>query len=356
MKKLLLILTFLFTIFSVNATNYYISTTGSDGSTGLIGFPKLTLGNIFSTKNLNTGDTVFVTAGTYSETGITVGTDDDNFVIQGASLDVSGNPTSIFDAGSTARWLKLGDAFNDNIVINRLTIKDHKSVDSGDPQGGGGIKVIAGCVGLQVNNCIFDNCDALLSGNRGGAIYSVEGITITYCIFRNCDVHKYGGSISIELSPSNKTIINHCKFYSNISGDYGGAIFFGPGIAVPSSIDIENCLFYKNNTTSNSSSVATIVVMNSNSTMNITNCTIVDNGNASAGTGGVLTVATSKMNIINSIIYNNLGSTYKDVYKNTGTVTMKNSFYKSQNGVTLTAPNSINTDPKFTNSASNDYT
>ena len=100
---------------------------------------------------------------------------------------------------------------------------------------------------------------------------------------------------------------------------------------------------------------AAIVIKSTGSTMNITNCTITKNGNASIGTGGVLILSSGKCNVVNSILYSNLGSTYKDIYNNTSTVTMKNSFYKSQNSVTLTAPNST-TDPLFTDAATNDYT
>ena len=54
-----------------SATNYYISTTGSDVASGLIGFPKATLASVFVTYDLAAGDTIFVGAGTYTETGIT---------------------------------------------------------------------------------------------------------------------------------------------------------------------------------------------------------------------------------------------------------------------------------------------
>jgi len=49
MKKLLLILTFLLTLFSVNAAKYYISPTGVTGNTGTsVGSPKGTLAQVFT--------------------------------------------------------------------------------------------------------------------------------------------------------------------------------------------------------------------------------------------------------------------------------------------------------------------
>lgn len=353
MNKIILFLFGIFFTLNCLATNYYISTTGVTGNTGLtLGSPKGTLSQVFTAFNLKSGDTIFVAAGTYTETGTTVGTDDEAFVIQGSDLDVNGDPTSIFDAGSTARWLLIGNTNNDNIKINRLTIKDHKqSTGSGPNEGGGGIKIITGATGTVITYCIFDNCDTRtnFTQNSGGAIYSQEGFTVSYCTFRNCNSEYYGGAIATTLSPTTNTQIDHCKFYSNNATNYGGGVFLGT--SATQTITMYNCLFYGNQT----SGEGTIVAMNSSSTINITNCTIANNGNASAGTGGVLALSSSKINIVNCIIYNNIGSTYKDVYNNTSTVTMKNSFYKSQNSVSLTAPNSTS-DPLFNNSPSNDYT
>jgi len=116
MKRILFLLTLLLS-FSSLATNYYISSTGNNTNNGTSSItPKLTLANVFSTYNLGSNDTIFVEAGTYSETGITVGTDDEGFVISGAALS-SGVPTSIFDAGSTARWLLLNNTNNDNRLL-----------------------------------------------------------------------------------------------------------------------------------------------------------------------------------------------------------------------------------------------
>lgn len=334
------------------ASKYYISTTGNDGNNGTSsGTPKLTLANVFLTYNLGTGDTIFVAAGTYTETGITVGTDDEAFVIEGAALS-SGSPTSIFDAASTNRWLLLGNTNNDNIKINKLTIKDHKqSSGSGPNEGGGGIKVITGATGLVVKYCVFDNCDSRTnsSQNDGGAIYSQEGFTVSYCTFKNCNAEYYGGAIATTVSPTTNSQIDHCTFFSNTASNYGGAVFIGTSAS--HTVTMYNCLFYSNQT----SGEATIVAMSSTSTINITNCTITNNGNGSAATGGVLALSSGVINIVNSIVYNNIGTGYSDIYNNTSTITMKNSFYLDQNSVSLTAPNSTS-DPLFTNSASDDYT
>ena len=338
-----------------HSTNYYISTTGNDGNNGTaVGTPKKTLGAIFTAYNLGSGDIINVAAGTYTETGIVVGADDEGFTIQGAALS-GGVPTSIFQASSTDRWLLLGNTNNDNITINDISIINHKNTDGGTPGGGGGIKVIAGATGLSVNHCVFDNCDTRTASlqHRGGAIYSAEGITVTYCTFINCYAEYYGGCISIELSPANATTISHCYFYNNGATNYGGAIFFGAGAT--STMTVTNCLFYKNNTTSGE---GVIVSMNSYSTLVLINCTITANGNGSNGTGGVLSLSSAKINLKNCIIYNNVGTTYNDVYNNSSTVTMTNCVYGNAskiNSITTNTSGKV-ANPLFTSAATDDYT
>lgn len=360
-KYFLSILLFSMLVFVSNnsfATNYYISTTGNNSNLGTSSVSaKATLANIFSSYNLGIGDTVFVEAGTYSETGITVGSDDESFVIQGAALS-SGIPTSIFDASSTARWLLIGDTNNDNIEINNLEIKDHKENDSGSPQGGGGIKIVDGATGTAINYCVFDNCDTrAASGHRGGAIYSAEDLTIAYTTFKNCNTYIYGGAISLELSIDNNSTIDHCTFYNNNNdywNDYGSAILFGPGTSV--SLTITNSLFYKNGTSSSSGTC--IAAMNSGATLNLMNCTITANGNTSNPTGGVIALSSAQIYATNTIFYNNIGNTYNDAYNNTSSFSMVNCCYGNSSEINSISPktNCIITNPLFTNSTIDDYT
>ena len=355
MKKLLLAAIFVLTNIVVFGAKYYISPTGVTGNTGTsAASPKGTLAQVFAAFDLGSLDTIFVAAGTYTETGTTVGTNDNDFVIQGAALDVNGDPTSIFDSNSNGRWLLLGSINNDNITINKLTIKDHKNTDGGSPGGGGAIKVIAGAVGLTINYCIFDNCDTRTASlqHRGGAIYSAEAITVKYTTFRNCNAEYYGGAISIELSPAANSVISYCKFYSNNTTNYGTAIFYG--ISVAKSLTITNCLFYENGNTAGESA---IVGMNPSSTINIMNCTIARNGNASSGTGGVLALSGSKVYVTNTILYLNVGNTYNDAYNNTSTMTFTNCLYGSSSEINSISPNTSPTigDPTFVDVATDNY-
>ena len=158
MKKLLLFI--LLSPLSLFATNYYISTTGNNTNNGLsTATPKATLANVFSTYNLGAGDIIYIASGTYAEKNITIGSDDEGFTIQGAELDVSGVPTSIFDSDQSASWLTFGSDNNDNITIDKIKVKDFRS-NLSTPDGGGICINSKDCLGITISNCYFDNCDA----------------------------------------------------------------------------------------------------------------------------------------------------------------------------------------------------
>lgn len=355
MKNLLCaILATLVSAYSLGA-NYYISTTGAAGNSGTSdASPKATLAQIFAGFNLNAGDTVFVAAGTYTETGAVVGSNDEGFVIQGAPLNMSGEPTSVFDSNSSARWLLIGNANNDNITISRLFVKDYKEFDGGSPGGGGGLKIVAVASGTKVSYCVFDNCDTRTASlqHRGGAIYSAAAIDVRYCVFRNCNSEYYGGAISIELSPAANSNISYCRFYSNGSTSYGTAVFYG--VSASRTLTMTNCLLYENG---NSSGEGCIVGMNGNSTINIMNCTVTKNGNSSNGTGGILALSSAKIYVRNTIVYANIGSTYNDAYNNTSTMSFVNCLYGSSSEINSISPNtsSIIGNPSFVDPANDDY-
>ena len=143
-----------------------------------------------------------------------------------------------------------------------------------------------------------------------------------------------------------------------MNGNYGGAVFFG--VDATSTCTLTNCLFYKINlATAANYGEGAIVAMNSSSTLNIMNCTITDCGNTTYGTGGVLTLSSAKINLTNTIIYNNIGTAYPDVYNNTGTIVMKNCCYTSGSNKVksiTTNTSALVANPLFTNSATDDYT
>ena len=340
MKRIFIVLLLLMysTSYSVN---YYISSTGSDTASGYVGFPKKTLTNLFSSYNLGNSDIVYIEAGTYTEKNIVVGTDDENFTLQGDFYS-NGIPTTIFDSDSNGRWLLLGNVNNDDITINNITIKDYKEKDGGNPGGGGAIKQIANAVNLVINNCVFDNCSTNTGSNqhRGGALYSAAYFTITNSIFKNCYSEYFGGAISYEFSPTGASTISKCSFYlNNTSGNYGSAIYSGIASSSINLLNITNSLFYNNGNTNGSG-----VIVGETGKMNITNCTITKNGNSSSGVGGLYAISSAGIVVKNSIIYANFGTTYNDSYSNSAAISFTNCCYglaSEINSVTLVSGNII---------------
>lgn len=361
MKALLTTLILFLSLTNSYSTNYYIATTGSDANTGTSSATaKLTLSNVFSTKNLASGDTIFIAAGTYSDKTITVGSDDEAFVIQGAPLS-NGLPTTVYDSDQTSYWLRFNNANNDNININNIKLKDYK----GGAYNGGAIRIglgVDGITGTKVNNCQFENCDTE-SSKGGGAIYasssSSSTLAISGCQFDGCDAGTAGGgAIYVEYSGMASgdldITINKCKFSGNSSNGHGSAIFIN-GFS-GSTINITNCLIYNNQC--KSSSANGVVYTNLYSTMSMTNCTIYGNtalSSPSVQTGGLYLfgggITANTATISNCISYGN--SNY-DIYEANGTVNVNNSCYQNQYSINSTSCTTLN--PQFADAAAADFT
>ena len=351
-KKTVLIIIFLSLVkISSFSANYYISTSGSDSNLGTtVGSPKLTLASVFSTYNLGAGDIINVAAGTYSEKGISVGSNDEGFSISGAPL-VAGVPSSIFSSNQTAGWLTISDANNDNITISRIKVLNYKASSTGSNEGGSGIRCwIDGVTGLSLSYCFFDNCDAPASGG-GGTIHiknysapaTISLSNVTICNSNNPN----SGAVLVESTQDIDMTFVKCKLYSNTSGGSGSAFSILAGAG--SSVTFTNCLLYKNNITSSGGHGALwIDYTNKNTTLSMTNCTVYNNTAQSSYCGGVYTGTNSTLK--NCIIY---GNTWRDVVRNYGTVTLDYSFYTSVSGFTPT--NSSTSDPQLNNIASDDY-
>lgn len=333
MKLLLSLLTVFVFMSKAYSTQYYISTTGSDAATGLVGFPKKTLQSVISTYVLVSGDVINVAAGTYTtESNITLGATDVSFSIVGAGMS-----TTIFDFDQSNRFMTFSST-NDGISFSKLTIKDYKKSSDG-----GAIVMVSGADNCTFTNVTFDNCDA--NTVKGGALY-LDGniITLTKCIFKNCDAGSEGGSISSNNLACTITI-SKCKFYSN-SGSYGSAIEVD---GTSSSLTITNSLFYKNNATT----IGTIGV-DSGTSLSMSNCTVVYN--TSSQSAAIVTwqlSGSTTSTIKNTISY---GNTREDFYKNGGTMNLTNCRYITLFSGMTSNVSGTTSSPSFTNTATDDYT
>ena len=376
-KGLLVLISIICGIGNTYATNYYIapSGTGNDANNGTaIGTPKLTLASIFSTYNLGTGDVINIAAGTYSETAITVGSDDEGFTIQGAALDGSGNPTSIFDGNDVNNFMLINNAANDDIIINNLKITDYR-VNSTTLAGG--LSVIGGVSNLQINNCHFDDLDAYKTAGsppNGGAFVCNSGtaamsVTFTKCIFSNCNLAgaASGAAIGVDIAYDVDVIIDKCKFYNNSTSidyignactGYGSCFYGGTSLGSGSTLTMKNSLLYDNSTyrlgqvhiADRSGSVASYMAST------IINCTIYNNTSSVVNTnsecGGLVLSGTSS--IKNCIIYGNTATDSKDITKLTGTSTVTNCVYGVV-GSGITPSSSSTSNPNLNSPSTDNY-
>lgn len=312
--------------------------------------PYATLTYLFSRRNLATGDKVYIAAGTYSETAITVGSDDEGFTLQGASLS-NGVPTTIFSGASASRWLLINDVNNDNITIDNIKIMNYTTTGAAEPDGGAGIKIKTGATGLIITDCYFENCFTNTI-HRGGAIYAEEGISVSNTVFYDNYAAYYGGAVSIEVTTSVSSFTK-CTFSYNTTNAYDGFVIYN---GVAQTCTITNCLFYSNGgsvTTSKHSArgaSANGAVTAKNGIVKIINTTLY--GNSGSGCGGLYTNG-GTINATNCIINNNTGSTKGDAYKNAGTLNLTNCSYTGSTIGTMSSNSSpVTGSPSFVNAGS----
>ncbi len=332
----------------INAANYYITTTGSDAATGLVGFPKATLASVFSTYNLAAGDIINIAAGTYTEKDITIGTDDEGFTILGAGIG-----STIFDSDQTGRWLIFNNANNDNITVQGITVKDYKSSGAG----GGAVYMLSGTNGNAFTSIRFENCDTP-AGYDGGAVY-LDGNTIAFtgCTFTGCDAPNsgvsggYGGAIYMSNTAAVTITISKCIFSSN-SSRYGSAIGAYTGSMVLT-MTITNSLFYKNNSTSN----GTIYVESPRwSAVDIINTTIAYN--TSTGNAGYISYATyaqAMSTLTNVLGYQNTGYDYYNMGIEP-TIPLNNCYYETVSSFFTSTSCVVGGTPSFTDNSTDNYT
>ncbi len=292
------------------ATNYYVATNGTVGNNGTaVGTPKATIQSIFDTYNLGSGDIIYVAAGTYTEKGIAIGSDDESFTIQGAALS-SGTPTSIFDSDNTSLWMGITNSTNDNITIDKITIKDYTR---GINQNTDGVD------GLILTNCLFDNCDVASSNGAAITLFSTTSTfntTITNCTFQNCDITGSGSGGAIYASTTSGEInlnITRCKFANNSCAGINNGSAIAVNGSTNSDLIIINSQFYGN--TSNSSSHNGVIYGNANTTLTVKNSTVYNNTSPAGSTNGIY--AAYIANIYNTILYSNTGKDFYDAGSST---------------------------------------
>ncbi|MBJ2125964.1 MBG domain-containing protein [Flavobacterium sp. IB48] len=269
---------------------------GGDGSTWQLALSDLSLAlryaTILNSNASNTVNKIYVAQGTYTPKYSS--RDNSNFINEGKD-----NSFLLPDG------VKLYGGFDGNIANESLTdrnIKENKTILDGQST----INHIITVSNSAGNNEI--DGFSIVKGKAASATLGTEGTVI---INGKAITREYGGGIRVHSS--NLTVKN-CIFSENSSGHRGGGMY----ITDNSNVSIYNTLFY-GNLVSNTGAQGTSVALN-DATVKIVNTTFGDNISNSAH---IFTNGTSNLEVFNTVFRDNPGN--NDIYRVTGTVTVKNS-------------------------------
>ncbi len=224
------------------------------------------------------------------------------FDVQGRIIAEGTASDSIkFTAHPTVSWN--GIVFTNTPAANDSSKFVYCTLENGTDSSNGGAFSITNFDKILLENCTFQNNEA----NNGGAVFLYNAsVVIKKCSFLDNSAQS-GGAIYIlnESAP----LISRCIFSNNTASSFGGAIqIHHSGSPYTSIANIQNCLLINNQ--ANYGGAISI----SNSSPNITNCTITEN--YATTNGGALRVTSTPSPVVKNCIiyYNDAGVEGTQVY------------------------------------------
>jgi len=252
-RLIVICLTFLLIQFDVFATNYYVNdgsivgdiyctAVGSSSNTGLSpSSPKATLSSLIS--SLQSGDVVYVDAGTYTSTDRDI-----NLSIAGVSIIGAGTNSTVFDNGATS------DHYLFNVNANNITLSGFKTLRYAAQTSGIGqtLGVATGVIGIKINHVQVSQTST-----------SSEGMDFPVVIENGAEVDFVGGGVTCNNWFAGGGIIvkgGTVTFTNYIFSGNEGATVNGSGLKVlAGDVKVYNSLFSKNYTTNSQTGSAIYV-------------------------------------------------------------------------------------------------
>jgi len=232
----------------------------------------------------SSGDTISVTAGTYTET---------NLDTAGKSLtiqSVSGAASTILELNGSAGNLRKGFYAHsgETVSIQGFTIQNGY-----DTTFASGIVILGSTA--TISNCVVKNC----TGRSGGGIeiacsasspFTAANATVTGCTIKNCAAFQGGG---IFLNASNATF-HQCDFLSNASSSstspttsYGGGLEITKNNSNVTTVNVTDCVFISNSSGAGEGAAIDIASNNANQTTKVYNCSFYGNSCTTANNGTI---------------------------------------------------------------------
>lgn len=209
--------------------------------------------------------------------------------------------------------------------------------------------LMADAANLMLNGLIFERAYAdgvgAVDGNAG-AIYGTSSswnLSVENCIFRNNQVTNASGKgaaiyqANSYTHPSHMFFVSNSVFENNSSGGGGAAIYTSWALDISSSVILRN--------SSTAASPGGLFFGGTSPGGNIVHTVIHDNTGVESYGQGVYGEASSTINIKNSILWNNFGTTLKQI-EATGTINTNNSIVSGADYGTDLGGNSA-ADPMF---------
>lgn len=243
---------------------------------------------------------------------------------------LSGDIGTPNDANDNCYHVVIG---NENIVLDRFTIKDGKANGSSIDIYGGGM-LNSGNYSVNITDCNFTQNYAAKGGGlaniygevtirgcilndnyagwRGGGLDNIHQATIDECLFTKNTAGIEGGGISCE---SSQITLKSCEFTENEAGMRGGAIYGGL-MGYEGQITLTNSIFTENSADCGGA----IRMVKPMRIQNLTNCTFSKNIATLTEGGGMWVAYLKPVSVKNCVFWGNDANTSGDEIYNLGSI------------------------------------
>ena len=284
----------------VQAADYYVAKTGSDGNPGTQGAPFATIGKAITEANtaIDGGAdsaTIYVGDGTYAEHTLTL---EKPITIVGESGD---RDAVIVNANGSASNKRRAFTLNHAAAtVSGITVRGGYINLSGNNQGG---NILISANGGVVTNCVV--ASGFASGGGNIRLSSDDALVID-CVVANGTIdYSWGGNIAAVRGHVSRCLVANGTANGSVepAGDSGN-VYLG------NSAVMENCLVRGGVVKKNSEKNANGVYLAGSS--RLVNCTIVKNRSDSYPNVPAVNAGADTVRVVNCVIYGNGGTAAKE--------------------------------------------